>query len=133
MLKAELPVRRTDKHGSGAWGAPRGGRKHRGVDYACHDGTIIFSATLGVVTKIGYPYCDDLSYRYVEVTDANNNRYRYFYLSPLVTKGEAVTNSTPLGMVQDLQKRYKHITNHCHVEVKNGDDYLNPEMMLAGL
>jgi len=68
MILAGLPTRGTDTHGSGKWMAPRGSRKHKGVDFACYPDTEIYSGSAGQVTKLGYPYADKLQYRYVEVT-----------------------------------------------------------------
>jgi len=68
MILAHLPIRGGDRHGAGHWHASRGSRLHRGVDLACYPDTGIASPVDGIVTKIGYPYGDDLTYRYVQVT-----------------------------------------------------------------
>lgn len=52
-------LRGTDAQGSGAYGAPRKGRLHKGVDYACRPGTMVYSAISGVVMRLGYPYKDN--------------------------------------------------------------------------
>lgn len=128
-MKATLAIRGIDPHGAGHYGAPRGERTHKGVDYACYPGTSIHPTTQGTITKLGYPYAHDLSFRYVEVTDVNNNRHRYFYLDPLVEEGQAVSTKTTIGIVQELP--YDGITHHCHYEVINSDgDYVNPEDFL---
>ena len=125
-MRASLPVRTFDKFGSGKYGASRGRKKHKGIDYACVVGTIIYPHEAGTVTKIGYPYGDDLSYRYVEVTNGKDYKLRYFYIEPMVNEGQMVTLETPLGKVQNLNKRYKGITIHCHFEIKSGNRYLDP-------
>lgn len=127
MLKAGLPVRGTDQHGSGAYGAPRGVRTHKGVDYAAWPGSAILSPVPGSITKIGYPYGDDMSFRYVEVTDALGRQHRFFYLDPIVSIGDTVVVDDELGQVQDLGKRYPGITPHCHYEIKHEGKFLNPE------
>ena len=133
MIRATLPQRTTDAWGSGAYGAPRGTRKHKGIDFVCVRGTIINSHIIGVVTKLGYPYSDDLSYRYVEVTDAAKLRHRFFYVEPLVEKGDVIITDTPLGVAQDISSRYRDpdkppMDNHCHYEIlyRNGKP-IDPE------
>lgn len=140
-LYVKLPKRKTDDYGSGEFGAKRGERIHQGIDYACYPGTEILCICVGKVTKLGYPYADgiggvqdDIPYRYVEVTDGQDNRHRYFYVEPMVMEGSVVTPGTVLGYVQNLQRRYggnenrKPITNHVHYEVIgwNGT-YLDPD------
>ena len=140
MITAILPQRGQDDHGSGAWGAPRGPRKHRGIDWACYPGTVLYSPIAGKVTKIGYPYGDDLSFRYVEVTDVDNRAWRFFYVEPTVKVGDVMSrHASELGTVQDIAARYpkpgrQPMTNHVHIEVRWMDGaqlrYLNPAELL---
>lgn len=46
-MKAELPIRTQDRHGSGEFGAPRKGRTHKGVDYVAPSGSQILSPVAG--------------------------------------------------------------------------------------
>jgi len=126
MITGILPTRGADAHGSGEWGASRGSRVHRGVDFSCFAGTKICSPVNGECTKLGYPYSDDLSFRYVEVTDESDKQHRFFYLSPIVAVGDSILIYQPIGEVQDLERRYPGITPHCHYEIKRDGNYLNP-------
>jgi|SRR3990167_2542777 len=119
MIKAALPVRQSDKYGDGKYLASRGDRKHNGVDFACYPGTSILSNCNGLVTKIGYPYASDPSYKYVEIKDASGYSLRYFYLNPFVNKDDEVKEGQVIGTVQSLQNRYPGITGHCHLEIKD--------------
>ena len=127
-MKAKLFVRQQDKHGAGYFGAPRGGdnRLHKGIDYSVPVGMSILPIKSGLVTKIGYPYGDDQSFRYVQIS-SDGFDYRYFYLSPLVEVDDYVELETPIGTVQDLTKRYEGITPHCHLEIKKYGQFINPE------
>lgn len=118
-------IRGCDEWGSGAFGAPRGDRKHNGIDFIAEADTDVFSHISGMVTKIGYPYGDDLSFRYVEVMHIGGLRHRWFYLKPLVSVGQEVTQGEILGTTQDLGDRYPGITPHFHYEIKNGTDYID--------
>ena len=122
-------IRESDNYGSGHFGARRGGRIHRGVDIVAQAGAPWKSLNSGKVTKLGFAYSDDLSYRYIEVTDEHGHKFRYFYVKALPTLevGHAVASGDIIGHVQSLQKRYPGITEHVHFEVKDArESYFNP-------
>ena len=132
MIKAILNHRGVDTWGSGAFGASRGDRTHNGIDYACLPGAFVYAPVTGDVTKIGYPYADDTSYRYVEITDVNRQKHRIFYINPTVTKGMTVIEGrTVIGEVQNIAARYGDpvgMINHVHYEIKDEHgNFINPE------
>lgn len=130
-LKVRPPIRGVDSFGSGAYLASRGNRKHRGIDFSAMPGSLVEALAEGVVTKLGYAYPDDLSFRYVEVTDSNMVKVRYFYISPLVAVGNNIVIGDVIGKVQDLGTRYPGITPHVHFGVKDEQgNSLNPEEYL---
>jgi len=124
-------VRGQDAHGSGEWHAPRVSRKHKGIDYVCEEGDYVRSDVEGKVTKIGYPYnpSDPKKghLRYVEVTDKERSRVRYFYVEPKVSQGDMIYPSDILGKSQDLTKIWPGMTQHFHLEVIA---YVNPQEYL---
>jgi murein DD-endopeptidase MepM/ murein hydrolase activator NlpD len=130
-------VRGTDDYGSGAYGASRGNRKHNGLDFIVLPKQEVFALNDGIVTKLGYPYADDLRYRYVEVTDSDENRLRYFYVDPGVSKGAKLLKGAVIGTAQDLGRRYsrngKTITPHIHFEVILKGNHIDPEEYLASI
>ena len=109
-------LRGTDAQGSGAYGAPRGSRTHKGVDYAAKPGTPVYSAVRGIVTRLGYPYKGIRDLRLIEIEDAHNSLIRYMYVLPAVTKLMLINPGDLLGTVQRLP--YKGITQHVHVDVR---------------
>ena len=126
-MKANLIQRTSDKWGAGYFHAPRGDRKHNGIDYACLAGSKILSPCDGKVTKLGYPYADDLSFRYVQITNGNKN-HRVFYIEPTVELGAKIKEGDVIGIAQDLEERYPDITPHIHYEIKSLDGkFENPE------
>lgn len=132
MITITTPPRGSDSKGSGHFGAPRGSRTHTGIDYAAWPGSYVHAKKPGKVTKLGYAYADDLGWRYVEVTDENSNRVRYFYVKPSVAMGDSIQKGDIIGLVQDLTLRYRGITPHIHVEVKTpNNEYVNPEEYLG--
>jgi len=132
VIKSIAQVRGTDIHGSGYFHAPRGTRLHNGIDYAVITGSTILSPVSGVVTKLGYPYADDLSFRYVQITDLEGYKWRIFYIEPSVSIGDKITLVSKIGVVQDLDERYQGITPHVHLEIKSpNNDFINPEDKLV--
>ena len=142
MIFATLPKRGADSYGDGSYQAPRGGRKHKGIDYACFAETVIYTPVNGFVTKLGYPYDDDLDFdgkpdfTYVEVTTPAGLRHRIFYITQEVKLGQRVDRGiTRLGVSQTLQVKYPvdkdhpgGIIDHVHYEIlmMNGQP-LDPE------
>lgn len=123
------PLIRMDKAGDGTFGAPRGGRSHRGVDYLCEPGRFTFSPVNGTITKLGYCYVNDPKWRYVEVTCDKGRRHRMFYCLPLVRDGELITKGQIIGENQNIPERYpdQGMKAHIHYEIIEDGDYLNPE------
>lgn len=129
-MRAQLTLRGQDSWGSGAYKASRGSRTHNGIDYAAAPGTAILSPVAGRVTKLGYPYANDLSYRYVQLT-AKDSRllYRVFYIFPAVGLEDFVDRDCVIGYAQDIAARYdSRMTNHIHFEIKDAAGvYYHPE------
>lgn len=124
-------MRGRDAQGCGYFGASRGGRAHNGIDFASCPGTPVAALSPGKVTKLGYPYADKLEFRYVEVTDPDGLRCRYFYVRPSVSVGQDVRVGDTLGTVQMLP--YAGIEQHYHFEVMKGrGEYLDPIKYLCG-
>ena len=127
IIPTTLEKRQPDKWGAGHFGASRGSRIHHGIDYECPAFRAVLSPCAGKVTKHGYPYGDDLSFRYIEITDSKGYRHRIFYVSPGQPVGNEVKEGQTIGISQDLEPRYPEITPHIHYEVILDDKYINPE------
>ncbi len=125
---------RRDIAGDGRYGASRGSRRHRGVDLECRPGLVLHAELYGKVTKHGYCYRDDPAWRYIEVTDVEGSRHRFFYVEPLVVVGEYVDPMTGLGIAQDITNRYpgQGMTAHVHFEViTSSGEYIDPTSFCA--
>lgn len=132
MKIGDMQKRGCDQDGCGHFDAPRGTRRHNGYDLLCDPGETICSPIHGTVTKVGYPYADDLSFRYVQVS-AGEYDFRLFYVEPSVAVGQTVTPDTVIGTGQNLGERYDGIANHIHFEIKRGADYIDPTPVLIAL
>jgi murein DD-endopeptidase MepM/ murein hydrolase activator NlpD len=114
-----LAPRGKDAYGSGEFGASRTGHIHAGVDYVASAGQRVFAPISGVVTRIGQPYSDDGSFRYVEITNPQiGYKARVMYVGPQVREGERIELGEEIGRAQTLQRRYpRGITDHVHLEI----------------
>lgn len=138
QIGSTAEVRGTDNHGSGHYGAPRGKRKHRGIDFVCVGGTYILSPIDGILTRIkGIVYSDrnKQEYNYVEVTDSNGVHCRCMYVEKWgITKGQQVKRGDILGVAEGIEFLYEGITPHIHFEVRiDRKTYLNPLEYLRGV
>ena len=141
------PKVRQDLMGSGEYGAPRGSRTHKGIDFVVAKENEVITHVTGVVTKIGYPYAQKFdtkknklksALRYVEITKEQRVddklcqvKHRFFYLNPSVRLGDAVEAGTCIGTAQDLKAIYGlTMKNHCHYEVMIGKEYYDPARFL---
>lgn len=132
-----LPVRKFDEHGCGHYGANRGSRTHEGVDIICPRWKEVSCGIYGEVTKLGYTYADDPSFRYVQITAAINRKhyhFRFFYVSPVLKVGERVDPDSVIGTIQSLQDRYPGITDHCHFEIHDvNENPVDPTPVLIAM
>lgn len=137
MIEVILPDRGTDDWGCGDFGAPRGTRTHKGIDKICFPDSQIKSPANGVVTKLGYPYGDDLSFRYVEVMDGGGYRHRLFYVEPMCEHGDEIQKGDVVGKSQNISGRYRDgskrpMLNHVHYEILDeAGDPVDPEIFWA--
>ena len=127
-----MSVRGCDALGCGHFGAPRSIGTHKGSDYSAAAGQTVVAATSGVIDKIGYPYADDLSFRYIRIVADDGYTVRQLYVLPAagIEVGEPVTAGEVIGTEQTLSGRYPGITEHSHTDIKKDGAYENPETLI---
>lgn len=112
-------LRDCDPFGCGNFGAPRGTRKHNGIDLIVSPGQDIFSPITGKVTRIAYPYASDLSYKGLEIVN-EQYKVKIFYINPTVAIPSVVTAGQKIAEAQNIAAKYgSTMTNHVHFEVRN--------------
>lgn len=79
----------------------------------------VLAVTDGTVVKVGYPYADDLSYRYVAIKTTDGHVVRQLYVDPenTIANGCAVSAGQVLGTYKELGTRYSVIAEHVHVDI----------------
>lgn len=126
--------RQADAYGEGRFHAARDGgtRDHEGVDYVATAGQAVVAPISGYVSKIGYAYPDDQTLKFVEIDNpALKITARVFYVDPSVEVGEAVAIGRPIGEALSLQRRYRGITNHVHLEIAEAGRRVDAEKLIV--
>ena len=118
--------------GCGYYGARRRYGPHQGADYIATPGQDVVAITEGVIDKIGYPYANDLSYRYARIITPDGYVVRQLYVAPAsgVSVGTSVSAGQLIGTYQGLGKRYPGITEHVHVDIRHNGQLVNPTTLI---
>ena len=118
-------IRGSDKHGSGHYLAPRGDRRHAGIDMVVAPGQDVLSPIDGVMARVAKPYAKGKWSGCVVKND--QVEIKMFYMAPdksLVS--QEVKRGQVIGKAQDIGEKYKGITPHVHVEISS----INPALLL---
>jgi murein DD-endopeptidase MepM/ murein hydrolase activator NlpD len=130
--KLAMPVKGvTRRQIADTWGAARSeGRNHSGQDIFAKRGTPVFSATEGVVLRVGE---NNLGGKVVFIYGAGGRRYYYAHLddfAPDLAAGDAVTTDTLLGYVGSTGNA-KGTPPHLHFGVYADGGAINPLPLLS--
>ncbi len=125
-------VRGCDSQGCGGYGEGRSYGPHQGADYVATPGQDVVAVTDGVIDKIGYPYTNDLSYRYARITTLDGYVVRQLYVAPAsgISVGASVSAGQTIGTYQGLGTRYPGITEHVHVDIRHNGQQVNPTTLI---
>lgn len=111
------------------FGGPRsGGRKHEGQDIFAKRGTPIFSATDGVVIRVGE---NRLGGKTVSVIGKGGRRYYYAHLDSYgpIEVGDKISTTTNIGFVGTTGNA-SGTPPHLHFGVYNGMEAIDPLILL---
>jgi hypothetical protein len=112
---------RYDSMGSGDFMAPRGNRKHTGIDIEvdAEGEKVAMPLKNGIVIREFFPYFGDSSWRGVEV---GNEMFicRLHYVIPITDLiGKEISQGDVIGHTQDISKKYKNISPLKNLQMKN--------------
>lgn len=123
-------LRDRDFTGNGWYGASRGTRKHKGVDYICDPGNPIHACISGKV-RIGNVYITTSKFKLVEITGVIY-RVKEMYVTPCVKNGDYVTAGQIIGYSQNISLYHGNgMKNHCHVSLWKHGLLTDPEPILT--
>lgn len=129
-LTHNFKLRGLDQYGDGSFGAPRGERKHMGIDVSGIPGQDIYAPEDLEFKRYTTPYRNDAHY--------TGGLYRHkegfmklFYMQPKTMK-KYFKKGEKIGTFQNISAKYgSDMTNHIHVEMYDLDgNILNPEKFL---
>jgi RHS repeat-associated protein len=125
-------IRGWDAHGGGRFGDPRKDGPHTGVDYVAQAGQDVAAVTEGTVTFVGYPYRNDLTYRYIQIETSDGYRVRQFYVQPAVGigVGTKVRAGQLIGTQQPLGRKMPGITEHVDVKIWKDGLLIDPTPLI---
>lgn len=130
-------LRQPDGWGDGAFDAPRGDRRHQGIDIVARVGDPVTSPIQGKVERKSFPYANDLRFTGVLLRGDGAHQglvVKLFYVMPKARLiGHSVRPGDVVGHVQDLTAKYPGITNHVHVEVRRNGVVIDPRSLMNGL
>ncbi len=118
-------LRGNDPTGNGWFGAKRGKKLHRGVDYLTIPGENIFAVASGRI-RVGNVYENSTEMKLVEIKgkqDVHNVKAKQMYVLPYVKTGDYVKKGQIIGVAQDIANFHnsEEMENHMHLTVwKNG-------------
>ena len=114
---------RNDSKGLGHHGAPRGHRKHDGVDLMCKPGQSILMPVDGILVRESLPYKDDLKWRGVYIFNPRIE-IKMWYMTSGYKFGQEYKAGSIIGAAQDIGEKYAGVTPHIHLRICKIDPLL---------
>ncbi len=125
-------VRTKDNWGEGRYGASRGNRKHKGVDYICKPGQKVVSPINGIIIREAKPYAKS---KYSGLLIAGEHiAIKMFYFEPLKIPGheimgKEIKKGDTIGIAQDISEKYPGMDPHIHLEIVSVDPAIFTEYL----
>lgn len=127
-------LRGSDPQGSGAFGASRGSRKHKGLDLLAEAGQIIKAPFDLKIVKHGIVYNSTSQFKYVEFEGLgllSVFRIRLMYVQSDISVGQKVAKGSNLGICQNIAAYHGGgMKNHLHLEIRVLNILVNPELFV---
>ncbi|XP_054245327.1 leukocyte cell-derived chemotaxin-2-like [Indicator indicator] len=108
-------VRGCDSQGCGGYNYPRGGKKHRGVDVVCEDGTVVLAPFTGRLLRQAKPYGNGNAIDDGVQLAGSGFCIKMFYIKPVKYSG-SIKKGEKIGILLPLQKVYRGIISHVHIQ-----------------
>lgn len=118
--------RTQDIHGSGHYGAGRGGRVHRGIDYRCAPGQPVIAPIGGRIERVSRPYANEPYSGVVLVNEKMTIKMWYFKPHDFLIAKD-VFQGKEIGTAQDISWKYPGIQAHVHLEI----DHIDPDLFMC--
>lgn len=113
---------RNDSKGLGHHGAPRGHRKHDGVDLLCEPGQSILMPVDGIIARVSMPYKDDDRWLGSLIVNPRIEIKMWYFVPNLL--GMELKAGSVIGIAQDIGEKYEGVTPHIHLRIVKCDPLL---------
>lgn len=128
-------IRGCDAYGCGDFGASRGNRTHQGVDLVSPVGDRVNAPCDGTIVRHSRPYANDNRYDGVLLRCQTGHDVYIWYIDVTAGVSANVRAGDQLGTTQALSLRYPPrrggaITNHIHLQVRDGGNIVDPTNLL---
>ncbi|NWI14995.1 LECT2 protein, partial [Crypturellus soui] len=108
-------IRGCDSRGCGGYNERRGGKRHRGVDVVCGDGSAVLAPFAGRIERRTRPYGNGNAIDDGMRLAGSGFCVKMFYIKPVKSSG-AVRKGEKIGVLLPMQSVYRGITSHVHVQ-----------------
>lgn len=126
---------RNDPIGKGFFGAPRGDRKHQGIDLLANPGQQVHTPIPGTVVRYAAPYEGDGRFGGVLIQGSDEYaayQVKIFYIKPSVKPGQILGMGSVVGQLQAISLKYGPNTlDHVHVEIRKDGQLVDPATLLS--
>lgn len=131
---AEPQLLRNDPIGKGHFGAPRGNRKHEGIDLLVKPGQSVLSPIPGTLVRYAAPYSTDSRFGGVLIQGSGEFEgydVKIFYIQPTIQPGASLSSGSVVGKAQAISIKYGSSTlDHVHVEIRKDGQLIDPSTLL---
>ena len=124
-------LRGCDAFGCGHFGAPRGARSHKGVDFKVKENDSIKAPFDCKIIRYGFAYSGDQDQQLVEIEGLNQftgYKAKIMYIKPTHPVGTIIQNGTTICKAGNISNKYgSSMINHVHFELYENGLLINPE------
>jgi hypothetical protein len=130
-INSDNQFRNCDTFGCGYFGASRGERDHKGVDFKVNEDEPIKTPFDCEIVRYGFPYSDDQSQKLVEIQGLNSfsdYKAKIMYIKPIHSVGTILYKGSTVCFAGNIKNKYGNsMTNHVHFELYKNGILVNPE------
>lgn len=127
-------LRGNDPTGYGHFGAPRGKRKHKGLDLKASPRSPFKAPFDCKIIRKGQVYGGDVRYTLAEIKGVGQFKdltAKVMYLTDFEVNDKIIRRGRTLGVVQNLSAKHGNkMINHVHFELYRDGLLINPELYL---